>query len=309
MAEVILAVLGRRHTVHAVLDAAHRLAALVGRASIVVLAVDAPPPAFPLAAEALMAELGDVSASRRRDRMRIASLRSSFDAWASDVRQAGIVVQWNEVEGAEMEVVEAHGRRADFVVIARPTQDDDAPTRHGFQAALLHTERPVLVVPQARVTQTVPQARVAQTVPEVRTAQTVPQARAAETVPDGKPARLGRCVAIAWRDDSRTAKAVIPALRLLGSARQVHLLAGVREKAATPVIPAVLLDHGISASLHVLPIGQEAFGKALLEKAHELGADMLVMGAYAHRPLHEAIFGGVTRYVLDHADVPVLMQH
>jgi nucleotide-binding universal stress UspA family protein len=300
MAEVILAVLGRRQTAHAVLDAARRLAALVGRASIVVLAVDAPPPAFPLAAEALMAELGDVAASRRRDRRRIASLRAGFDAWASGARQAGVAVQWNEVEGAEMEVVEAHGRRADFVVIARPTEDDDAPTRHGFQAALLHTERPVLVVPEARVVGTVPEAHAAQT---------VPQARAAETAPNDKSARLGRCVAIAWRDDSRTAKAVIPALRLLGSAEQVHLLAGVREKAATPVIPAVLRDHGISASLHVLPIGQEAFGKALLQKAHELGADMLVMGAYAHRPLREAIFGGVTRYMLDHSDVPVLMRH
>jgi nucleotide-binding universal stress UspA family protein len=36
---------------------------------------------------------------------------------------------------------------------------------------------------------------------------------------------------------------------------------------------------------------------------------MLVMGAYAHNPLREMVFGGVTRYVLDHADVPVLMRH
>ena len=33
--------------------------------------------------------------------------------------------------------------------------------------------------------------------------------------------------------------------------------------------------------MHVLPIGSGAFGAALLAKAHELGADMLVMGAYA----------------------------
>jgi nucleotide-binding universal stress UspA family protein len=36
---------------------------------------------------------------------------------------------------------------------------------------------------------------------------------------------------------------------------------------------------------------------------------MLVMGAYAHSPLREVIFGGVTRYMLDHADLPVLMRH
>ncbi len=273
MADVILAVLGHPEAAHFVLEAAQGLAALVGRANVVVLAVDAPPPASPLAAEALMAEIGDVQAARQRDRSRIASLKSTFDAWAGDARQSGITVQWNEVEGVENVVVEERGRRADYVVIARPREDDDAPTRREFQAALFHTERPVLVVPE------------------------------------GTSARFGRSVAIAWRDDSRTVKAVIPALRVLGGAGQVHLLAGVRETAAAPAIPAVLQDHGITASLHVLPIGQEAFGKVLLEKLHALGADMLVMGAYAHSPLREMIFGGVTRYMLEHADVPVLMRH
>ena len=36
---------------------------------------------------------------------------------------------------------------------------------------------------------------------------------------------------------------------------------------------------------------------------------MLVMGAYAHSPFREALLGGVTRYMLAHADLPVLMRH
>jgi nucleotide-binding universal stress UspA family protein len=273
VADVILAVLRRSETAHGVLDAALCLAGLGGRSSIIVLAIDMPLPANPLAAEALMAEVGDIEASRRRDRRRIASLKTTFDAWASDARQAGFTAQWAEVEGAGSAVVEERGRRADFIVIARPVPDDDASTRHEFQAALFRTERPVLVVPE------------------------------------GKSVRFGRCVAIAWRDDSRTAKAMIPALRVLSGSERVHLLAGVRTGVATPGIPAVLQDHGISASLHILPIAEGPFGKALLEKLHELGADMLVMGAYAHNPLREMIFGGVTRYICDHADVPVLMRH
>jgi nucleotide-binding universal stress UspA family protein len=59
----------------------------------------------------------------------------------------------------------------------------------------------------------------------------------------------------------------------------------------------------------VLPIGPGPFGQDLLDKARELGADMLVMGAYAHSPLREALLGGVTRHVLAHADLPVLMRH
>ena len=282
MADVILAVLGRRDTAHAVLDAAQCLAGLIGRASIIVLAVDTPLPAKSLAAEALMAEMRDVELVRKRDRRRIASLKTTFDGWAAGARQAGIIVQWAEVEGAESVIVEERGRRADFIVIARPTPDDDTATRHEFQAALFHTERPVLVVPGAR---------------------------RAPVVPGDKAARFGRCVGIAWRDESRTAKALIPALRLLGAAGQVHLLAGVRKGVAVPGVPAVLQDHGISASLHVLRIGEGPFGQALLEKLHELGGDMLVMGAYVHGRLRDAIFGGVTRYMCDHADVPVLMRY
>lgn len=273
MPDVILAVLGRRESARGVLDAAQCLAALVGRASVVAVAVDTPPPANPLVAESLMAEVGDVAASREQDRKRTALLKATFDAWASGARQAGITVEWNEVEGAANVVIEQRGRRADLIVIARPMEDDDEPTRHGFQAALFHTDRPILVVPA------------------------------------GPSARFGRCVAIAWRDDGRAVKAVMPALRFLAGAEQVHLLAGVREAAAPPAVPAVFQDHGISASLHVLPVGEGPFGRTLLEKLHQLGADMLVMGAYAHNPLREMIFGGVTKYLLEHADVPVLMRH
>ena len=45
----------------------------------------------------------------------------------------------------------------------------------------------------------------------------------------------------------------------------------------------------IPAQMHVLPIGDGAFGQALLDKAHALGADLLVMGAYHHSPLREMI--------------------
>jgi nucleotide-binding universal stress UspA family protein len=33
------------------------------------------------------------------------------------------------------------------------------------------------------------------------------------------------------------------------------------------------------------------------------------MGAYAHGEWREALLGGVTRYILDHGGLPVLMRH
>jgi nucleotide-binding universal stress UspA family protein len=36
---------------------------------------------------------------------------------------------------------------------------------------------------------------------------------------------------------------------------------------------------------------------------------MLIMGAYQHSALREFLLGGVTRYMLSHADLPVLLRH
>ncbi|MHB8477415.1 MAG: hypothetical protein ACYDBZ_14130 [Steroidobacteraceae bacterium] len=36
---------------------------------------------------------------------------------------------------------------------------------------------------------------------------------------------------------------------------------------------------------------------------------MLVVGGYGHRPLRELIFGGVTRALIETAELPVFMLH
>jgi len=170
--------------------------------------------------------------------------------------------------------LETRGNRADFLVAAQPGSDDDKRSRLAFRAALFKTERPLLMLP-----------------------------------PGGTTARFGRNVAIAWRDDARTLKAVVPALRLLGGAEEVHVLAGVRAGTPTPTMPPVLVEHGVPAMLHVLAIGTGPFGELLLSRARELGADLLIMGAQGHTRLREMLLGGVTSYVVAHAELPVLMRH
>jgi nucleotide-binding universal stress UspA family protein len=39
----------------------------------------------------------------------------------------------------------------------------------------------------------------------------------------------------------------------------------------------------------------------------DLGADLIVMGAYSHSRLRELILGGTTQAILEHMTVPVLM--
>jgi nucleotide-binding universal stress UspA family protein len=267
--DVVLVVLRRPETAETLLDAAEHMGTLMGGACLNVLAVREPSPASPLAAAALIAEADVGFRGREQEQQRVAELHDIFSRW---VRQATIDARWIEAEGRSATIVAERGSRADLIVGAQPPENDRS-ARQGFSAALLATNRPVLVVPP------------------------------------GTAAVFGRRVAIAWREDRRAVTAVIPALRYLGAAERVDVLVGVRGGEPHPVMPSVFREHGILAEVHVLAIDSEPFGRTLLDVAHRLRTDLLVMGAYAHSPLRQLILGGVTRYMLDHADLPVLMRH
>lgn len=275
MSSVILAVLDHPPASGGLLAAAGCLADLVGGARINALLIRTPPEATIVPSEEVLTLRREIEIRALED-SRAAAARTVFQAWA-ETAPRGATARWIEVEGMAEHVVREWGRRADWIVVERPAHHDYGTTWHGIRAALFTTDRPVLVVPST-----------------------------------AHPAFGGR-VAIAWRDDRRddehTTKAVLAALRCLTRAERVHLLAGRREGAGQPVIPAILSEHDIAVELHVLPIGSGAFGAALLEGAHRVRADMLVMGAYIHHPLRGWLLGGVTRYMLAHADLPVLMRH
>jgi nucleotide-binding universal stress UspA family protein len=202
------------------------------------------------------------------------ALEACYKDWLAGPHATAVEARWNPIAGDATDAVEERGARADIIVVARPAEDDDPGIRPIFRRALLKTARPILVVPPGRLAQH----------------------------------DFGCRVAIAWRQDEHTAKAVLPALRYIAHAERVFLLAGMRKDGA-PIVPEVLTEHEVRAELHVLSIGAGAFGQALLAKAHELTADMLVMGAYANGPLHKLVYGGVTRFMLQHADLPVLMRY
>jgi nucleotide-binding universal stress UspA family protein len=200
-------------------------------------------------------------------------LRAIFDAWNAAAGRPDGTTEWFECEAVAHGLIAERGRRADVIVVERPERHDHGTTWQALPAALFETDRPVLVVPP------------------------------------GPPATFGRRVAIAWRDDPHATRAVLSALRYARPGASVHLLAGMRPGSAKPAIPEILVEHGIAADLQIIPIGAEPFGSTLLARAHDVGADMLVMGAYAHSPLRELILGGVTRHVMAHTDLPVLMRH
>jgi nucleotide-binding universal stress UspA family protein len=50
-------------------------------------------------------------------------------------------------------------------------------------------------------------------------------------------------------------------------------------------------------------------GHLLLSCATQKSADLIVMGAYGHSRARELALGGVSRHMLTHMTIPVLMSH
>ena len=69
----------------------------------------------------------------------------------------------------------------------------------------------------------------------------------------------------------------------------------------------MLTRHGVKAEIAVLARTMPQISDILNRRATEIGADMVVMGAYGHSRFRQAILGGATRNMLEKAKVPVLM--
>ena len=74
-------------------------------------------------------------------------------------------------------------------------------------------------------------------------------------------------------------------------------------------IAAHLAHHGVRAEAHRMASGDLSTSDTLISATSDLGSDLVVMGAYGHSRLRELVFGGVTRSVLEHMPIPVLMAH
>jgi nucleotide-binding universal stress UspA family protein len=112
---------------------------------------------------------------------------------------------------------------------------------------------------------------------------------------------------VAWDGGRQAARAVKDALPMLTLAEDVLVLTlGEDEGGSLEAVTAMLGRHGVKARAEVRP-EEGGTGDRLLAVAGEVGADLLVMGAYSHSRLREAVFGGATRDVLERARLPVLL--
>jgi nucleotide-binding universal stress UspA family protein len=121
-------------------------------------------------------------------------------------------------------------------------------------------------------------------------------------------------VMVAWNASPEAARAVRAALPLLARAREVEVVL-FDDEASSARSPdggadmARFLDrHGVGANVsRHHPQGE--VGNALLALVDERKADLLVMGCYGHSRYREILLGGVSRTILRHLTVPVLLAH
>ncbi|WP_372730689.1 universal stress protein [Novosphingobium sp.] len=117
-------------------------------------------------------------------------------------------------------------------------------------------------------------------------------------------------VLVAWDGGHESANALRAALPLLGKAGPVHLLT-VREKDGSfPASDAAsyLSRHGIHAQSHERD-HNGSIASTIEQCARDVGAGLIVMGLFGHSRLRELLMGGVSREMLDHSKIPLLLAH
>jgi nucleotide-binding universal stress UspA family protein len=202
-------------------------------------------------------------------------------AFRDCVRRNGLQGEWRLVEGNPAATVALHARYADLTVVGQPDardpQDSDAIT----VTAVMTSGRPVLAVPFA-----------------------------------GDFPTVGERVLVAWNASREAARAVNDALPLLAGAKQVTVLAinpqrGIGGHGEVPAadIALHLARHGVKAEAAHTVARDIADGEALLSYAADIGADLIVAGAYGHSRARELVFGGVTRTLIAEMTAPVLLSH
>lgn len=181
---------------------------------------------------------------------------------------------WEVVAGPPSEIVATRGGAYDMVVVGRPVSERTTVGEIAAEAALFRTGRPVLIAPPST------------------------------------PSSFGEAVVIGWNrsaSSARSVSAALPILKLSRSVTIVNVTTGAKQGPPPQDIAKYLSWHEVQAEVVEIPPDHRLVGEVLLEEAERVSADLLVMGAYSHSRLRELILGGVTRHVLQNADLPVLM--
>jgi nucleotide-binding universal stress UspA family protein len=117
--------------------------------------------------------------------------------------------------------------------------------------------------------------------------------------------------AVAWNGSAEASVALRASLPLLRKAASVHLIEieDRTERTRSEQAAHYLSRHGVET--HVAHRSSESgdAGGAILRVTEDLGATLLVMGAYGHSRTAEFLLGGATQAALARSRIPLLLAH
>jgi len=198
---------------------------------------------------------------------------------AEATQGAQVQPAWTALDGPALDVMIGRARFADLAVIGQPSpEESDAVTDFDLPAELvMELGRPVLVVPNK-----------------------------------GSFTEAGKRVLVARAGTRESRRAATDGLALIDPAGRVTVLM-VNPKAGTVSSEADMRSwykrHGLDVDIRTVRTHEKEVGDVLRTTAAEIGADLIVMGAYGRSRLRELILGGATHSMLKHMTVPVLMSH
>lgn len=264
-----------REESRAAMDLAIRMTREVdGHLDVLCLAPTAPDTLY--AADASVQVLMDLATSAREN-------ADILKNQAQAMTDAGGVVA--AVRAAPMrysEVATVVGRDAmfhDLIILPRPFgEEGDDAAELTLDGALFETHTPVLVCPPTEI------------------------------------GRVGNRIMVAWNGDQEAMRAIRAALPMLKEAEQVEVVMVEPQRSGQSPAPSfalmtMLTRHGVNALLSPIPRSAERVSETLRQKARDMGADLIVMGAYGHSRFRERLFGGATREMLQNTELPVIMTH
>ncbi len=195
----------------------------------------------------------------------------------------GVTSEWRCLKGMASEIISDHGRYADLIILGQQDPDhlplgprDDIPDQ-----VVLSSGRPVLVIPY-----------------------------------NFAGGSIGKQIIIGWDRGQMATRALHDALPFLQLSDRVSVMTVQprnRSKndhhAPGADVAHHLARHGIAVEADHITNDGMGVGDHLLSRAADLGADLLVTGAYGHSRWRELVLGGVTRQLLDSMPIPVLMSH
>ena len=117
-------------------------------------------------------------------------------------------------------------------------------------------------------------------------------------------------VVIGWRQQGHAEDTLIAAKRWLAAARRITLVCidDTDGKAKTSA-EALLARLALQGQVLAISSNGRSIGETIVEFAKTEKATCLLIGAFKHGYLLELLFGRITRYVLSHATMPVMMKH